>query len=317
MAPNEPSSFFVSYSHADLEYTTRFAQHLRSADLPVWFDRDLAWGVRFPTEIPQQIMYALAVIVLMSPTAEASEWVEREILEGQRYDRQFLPVLVDGERFFLLASSYYFDARDGALPGERELCQLRAIRDRDRAGGGGPAPEIRLAPPVRASASTRPKTGASFTKLRSFLGAGELTSADILTTAMILQAVGRHGDGWLRLEDGARVPSELLTGIDTTWARFTHGAHGFRAQLSCRRIGPGGAGREVGAPDLGGRDLSVRDDFASLAMALGWCRAGRGVQRYGEFVEGERPVGFFPTLRNPQSERHHTWHDRWVRTVLA
>src|SRR6266536_700263 len=130
---NMSSSFVVSYSRADIEYTTRLAEHLRSAGLPVWFDHDLVWGARFPTEIPQRIKYALAVIVIMSPAAEASEWVEREILEGQCYDRQFLPVLVRGERFFLLASSCYFDARDGALPGERELCQLRALRDSDRA----------------------------------------------------------------------------------------------------------------------------------------------------------------------------------------
>ncbi|SRR6266536_3860571 len=128
-------SFFISYANEDAAYVARLAGHLHEFGLPLWFDAHLKWGSQFPQEIRDQIMHAPGIIVVMSPAAEASEWVEREILEGQRHDRGFLPILLRGERLFLLASSQYFDARDGALPGEGEIRQLRPDRRGDHAGG--------------------------------------------------------------------------------------------------------------------------------------------------------------------------------------
>ena len=109
-------SFFISYSHEDIDYIKRLAAHLHESGLPAWYDSDLNWGERYPQKIADQIRHALGVIVVMSPAAAESEWVEREILEGQRCNRAFLPVLLAGERFFLLAATSYFDARLGRLP---------------------------------------------------------------------------------------------------------------------------------------------------------------------------------------------------------
>jgi hypothetical protein len=101
-------AFFISYSRRDSAYVARLVDHLRGTGLPVWFDGDLRVGARFTQEIRQRIMCALALIVVMSPAAEASEWVEKEILEGQHYNRDFIPILLEGDRLFLLASSHHF-----------------------------------------------------------------------------------------------------------------------------------------------------------------------------------------------------------------
>ncbi len=134
--------FFISYAHDDAAYVHRLADHLHGFDLPMWRDTDLAWGSRYPQEIRRRLARALGVIVVMSPAAEASEWVEREVLEGQQHDREFLPILLRGKRLFLLASSQYFDARDGALPGDREIRQLQSIRDASSAGDGHGPPHV-------------------------------------------------------------------------------------------------------------------------------------------------------------------------------
>lgn len=302
---DEQRSFFISYAHADAGYVKRLAAHLSAHQLPVWFDENLRWGSRFPYEIQRRIAAALGVIVVMSPAAEKSEWVEREILEGQRHDRIILPVLRAGERLFLLASTHFVDARGDAMPGAAEIRRLRDIH----AAEGTLPPQVPFAPPIP-PVRTVPTLGrtapaaAPDDKLRPFLDEGQLVHADILTTSLLLAATGRLDNGWIRQADAVRIPFALFDDIDAAWAG--HG-HGFRVQLSRHR------GNRSDIPAGGARD------FSALAQALGWRDSEHDLMpRYGEFVQRSAyPGGFFPTLRNPQREQHQGWSDSWRQTVVA
>src|SRR5262249_26587060 len=158
--------------------------------------------------------------------------------------------------------------------------------------GLDPGPSLDL--PVRPQWHLPPAAGPSLAvplgKLRSFLASEEVQYADILTTSLLLEATGRLSSGWLRRRDAERLSFELLASIDASWAEFSHGMHGFRAQLSRHREPPRGA-----PPGRAG-------DFYALALALGWKRTSSATMpRYSEFVEPpDRGAGFFPTLRNPQ-----------------
>jgi hypothetical protein len=306
-----PSSFFVAYAHEDAAYAHDLVRHLGRFDLPLWFDANMAWGDRFTLEIRQRLRCALAIIVIMSPDAEASTWVEREILEGLRHDRDFLPILLRGELLFLLGSSSYFDARDGALPGEREISQLQAIRAKDPTGTGS-HPRLVLPRPVAAPDATsgsarRIPPDVSLRKLRSFLANGEVAHADIVTTALLLEAAGRLGKGFLRRDDGERLPFPLLDLVDRAWSEFSRGRQGFLAQVARHR-------RPLGQRP--GREFA---EFVELAISLGWkATQNEHTGLYGEFVgsAGDH-VGFFPTLRNPQAEVYGDWHDQWMLTAIA
>jgi TIR domain-containing protein/GUN4-like protein len=302
-------SFFISYSHEDIDYAKRLAAHLAESALPVWYDSDLTWGERFPQKISDQIMHAPGVIVVMSPAGAESEWVEREILEGQRCNRVFLPILLAGERFFLLAATKYFDARLGRLPGDQEMRRLRQLADCAEPGRRS-VPLYDWGRLAQGSMTAgRQDTDALLAKLHSFLAAGRAEHADILTTTMLVGAAGRIGSGWLRRGDGSRLLSGLLAGIDLIWSEYSGGGHGFRAQLA----------RHAGPPP--GARPGDHGDFTALAMSLGWKSAARGATpRYGDFVRpaaGKWPAGFFPTLRNPQLEQRQGWPDRWRETVMA
>ena len=303
-------SFFISYSHEDIDYTKRLAAHLRESGLLSWYDSELHWGERYPHRISEQIMHAPGVIVVMSPAAAESEWVEREILEGQRYNRAFLPILLTGERLFLLAATHYFDARLGRMPGDREMRRLRQLADSTEPGRRS-VPLFDWGQVAQGSSTVAGQQGtdALLAKLHSFLDASRVEHADILTTSMLLGAAGRIGSGWLRRADGAALLSGLLAGIDLIWSEFSGGAQGFRAQLALHRDPPPGA-----------RPGDLRD-FAALAVSLGWKSSpGRPTPGYGDFVRpmtGKWPPGFFPTLRNPQLEQRQSWHDRWLETVMA
>ncbi|MGP4114935.1 toll/interleukin-1 receptor domain-containing protein [Streptomyces sp. 4N509B] len=339
-APAEPS-VVICHARTDVGYARRLAHHLAASGLPVWTVGSLTWGDDWVWAIRRQLASALAVVVVMSPEAQAAEDVTRDILEGQRHGRPFLPILLRGERHYLLASSWYFDARGGALPGPSELHQLRRLRDRVRdsrsrvpspalAGGAAspavpPPPVPTFDPPPRpgrhpAVVAVRAPVDASLATLAHLLAAGEVEQADVLTTTLLLQEAGRHEFGFVRPlgADAARLartlPDALLDAVDASWAGLVPGAaedgtaglHGFRAQLRRSRL----TGRGHRA-------------FTALAQAYGWNDAPHVPSpRYETFVRAAASApaafpAFFPTLRNPQSESKKDWHDQWSLTVRA
>jgi hypothetical protein len=302
--PDEPApaTCVVCYARADADYGERLVAQLAGSGLPVWSLGHLIWGDNYIWTIRQRLRHALAVVVLMSPAAEESEDVTREILEGQRHSREFFPILLRGQRNYLLASSWYFDATKGDLLGPDELRRLRRLHDSrssDRSPGRPPVlsrPSARrLVPAVRTPSDT------SLSRLKSLLAEDETEHADLLTTNILLAAVDRLESGWLRRADGKRLPESLLTGIDSLWARFSGGTYGFRAQARHARVG-------------GGRHA----DFMALSLSYGWRPSPYGtVPTYQHFTGGAGNHGFFPTLRNPQSEQYLDWYDQWTETVLA
>jgi TIR domain len=320
-ASAEPS-VVICYARPDLAYVRRLAHHLVSAGLPVWTVGRLTWGDNWVWAIRRQLASAVAVVVVMSPEAQAADDVTRDVLEGQRHGREFFPILLRGERHYLLASSWYFDARGGALPGPVELGQLQRLRNRpgDRRAPAAARPSVFLPPGIPFDPPRRPghhatvaavrvPVDASLATLSGLLAAGEVEQADVLTTTLLLQEAGRHEFGFIRPAQET-VPEALLDAVDGAWsacaAGGASGLHGFRAQLRRGRLS--GRGHR---------------SFAALAVAYGWSGSLHATSpRYEVFV---RPAAaapaahpaFFPTLRNPQNESQKDWHDQWSLTVRA
>jgi len=299
-------AFVVCYAADDAGYGQQLAGQLRQAGLPVWSVGDLRPGDAHFWKIRQQLAYAVAIIVLMSPQSQDSDDITRMILEGLRHGRPFVPVLLRGERNYHLASTWYFDAHDGRPLGADELGMLGRLHEADAAGGQVdpakvlPAPLAR--PPVRA---VRVPPATSLDRLNGYLGERELEHADLLTTALLLESAGRLGEGWMRERHGRDLPLALLLGVDALWSRHSGSQQGFRAQLA---LAQARRGRHA--------------EFLALSVAYGWRdSAGASVPRhYQEFAAGaglSGREGFFPTLRNPQSERYPDWYDQWTATVLA
>jgi hypothetical protein len=303
-------SFFISYAHDDLHYVKRLAAHLRESGVPTWFDADLRWGDRWPQRLSEQIQQTTGMIVVMSSAAADSEWVEREILEGQHYNRPFRPILLEGQRLFLLNATQFFDARMGNLPGPREIRELHQLLGPAQAGPRSAA-LVDWGQATRGSdtVAAGQDTNELLAKLHSFLTASRFEHADILTTSMVLNSAGRSEQGWLHEVDGALLVPGLIAGIDRIWSGSTRGTQGFRAQLALHNAPPPGV--------KPGRDR----DFTALARSVGWRGPQPGAMPlYTDFVRpkaGSWPPGFFPTLRNPQLELRQGWYDRWVRTVMA
>lgn len=110
-------SVFISYSHGgDSAYVESLASHLTHAGVPVWFDQEIIVGNRWDHVIKDQIDACVVLIVVMTPQAEASIWVSREINYAEAKMKPIFPLLLRGEPFFRLSNIQYENVTDGCMP---------------------------------------------------------------------------------------------------------------------------------------------------------------------------------------------------------
>lgn len=126
---------FVSYARIDRGYVQQLCEHLVSAGVKVWFDREIKHGSRFTTVIRDAIDQAVAFVVVMSPEAEKSTEVELELLRAQDEGIPVLPILLSGKRFFRVGALHYDDVTDRSMPSKEFVQRLRELAQ----GSGGPS----------------------------------------------------------------------------------------------------------------------------------------------------------------------------------
>lgn len=107
---------FLSYSRKDASTMRRLRADLRAEGFTVWTDESLTLGTPSWLEaVEHAIRTALCVIVLLTPDAKKSEWVERELSMAKLHRKQIIPLLSKGEERsalpLLLANAQYADIR--------------------------------------------------------------------------------------------------------------------------------------------------------------------------------------------------------------
>ncbi|CAB9506498.1 MAP/microtubule affinity-regulating kinase 3 [Seminavis robusta] len=107
-----PTEIFISYSRKDSSYKNKLKADLVANGFQVWTDEQIAHGEQWFNEINEAIRHCAAVIVLMTTSAELSEWVQKEVLLAKRYRKAIFPILLDGSEFPILIDTQFEDARD-------------------------------------------------------------------------------------------------------------------------------------------------------------------------------------------------------------
>lgn len=108
---------FLSYSRRNTAEMHQVRDHLRVKMFDVWTDESLTAGTpAWETAIANAIENSAALVVLLSPDAKQSEWVNREVSYADAQEIPILPVLIDGDDRtaipFRLVSTQRIDARD-------------------------------------------------------------------------------------------------------------------------------------------------------------------------------------------------------------
>jgi formylglycine-generating enzyme required for sulfatase activity len=107
---------FISYEHEDQAYTRKLRDSLRQRGFEVWMDEHLESGDRWLRTIEQAVRDSAAVVVVMTPEAKDSEWVEAEILLAQDEGKPIFPLLLRGGVFFSLVTKQYTHVTGGRMP---------------------------------------------------------------------------------------------------------------------------------------------------------------------------------------------------------
>ncbi len=105
---------FISYSKQDIEFTRYLRTLLEAEGYAVWVDEArLTPSARWWKAIEQNVETCSAFVIVMSPNAYESDWVEREILLAEKEKRPIIPVLLAGEAWSRLANIQHVDMRGG------------------------------------------------------------------------------------------------------------------------------------------------------------------------------------------------------------
>jgi hypothetical protein len=90
---------FISYSRDDQDFMLALRDNLLALGFNVWVDVDgLTVGTsNWAEAIDAAIQHVNAVVVILSPSARESEWVNKEIIRAQTFGKPIFPVLIAGD----------------------------------------------------------------------------------------------------------------------------------------------------------------------------------------------------------------------------
>jgi hypothetical protein len=116
---------FVSYSRTDEVYVDELCSRLRHRGVVVWVDSEIDYGTRWQTVVKDRLDACAAVLVVMSPSAEASRWVGREVDRAEARGKPIFPLLLEGTPFFGLSDLQHENVTGGRPPSDRFIDRLR------------------------------------------------------------------------------------------------------------------------------------------------------------------------------------------------
>lgn len=95
---SDKPDLFLSYCHADTRYVKQIVNDLERAGFNLWIDwQDLKPGTPiWEQEIKKALKSTKAVIAILSPEAEQSAWVARELAMAEMMDQRIYPMLLRG-----------------------------------------------------------------------------------------------------------------------------------------------------------------------------------------------------------------------------
>src|SRR5438477_6199237 len=95
--PRQPK-IFLSYASSEVSFARQLAQNLTEAGLNVWFDEmELPTGENWAKAIGKALDKSNAMVVLLSPDATKSAWINRDIeyaISTPRFRGRLFPLMV-------------------------------------------------------------------------------------------------------------------------------------------------------------------------------------------------------------------------------
>lgn len=89
---------FIGYSHEDIQAMYSVLGHLLTRGITVWTDRHLQPGTpSWTAAVDKAIIASKCVVIILSPSAKGSKWVDTEIVYAGLYEKPIFPLLAAGD----------------------------------------------------------------------------------------------------------------------------------------------------------------------------------------------------------------------------
>jgi hypothetical protein len=86
---------FISYAHKDVAPVKKIKRELNKRGLETWFDEDdILGGRKWEEEIYRGVDHCAGLLVILSPHAVASAWVQKEWQRAQAQAKTIIPILI-------------------------------------------------------------------------------------------------------------------------------------------------------------------------------------------------------------------------------
>jgi hypothetical protein len=111
------SNVFISYAHSDVDEVRPLVRALKELNVAGWFDAaDISAGESIASAVRSAMKRSSALIVLLSPRALHSEWVQFEIGAAEALDKKIIPIIISGDHLEeqspdILRNRIWIDAR--------------------------------------------------------------------------------------------------------------------------------------------------------------------------------------------------------------
>ncbi len=108
---------FISYSHQDRVFVDELASRLKKEGIEVWYDPQLKPGRAWSKELQARIRGCDALLVIVTPASNKSDYVDKEIHAAESAGKPIIPILLKRAKLPLsLANLEYIDASDSRDP---------------------------------------------------------------------------------------------------------------------------------------------------------------------------------------------------------
>lgn len=135
------SYIFICYSKHNKDYAYATANYLQEKGFNIWIDRaDIEYGVDWFDAIVEGLNGCGAALVIMTPEAKASHWVNLEVHIALNKGKQILPLLLNGDNWELFITTQYADVHDGSMPNDKFLKRLSRLVTPQRQTGDDKSP---------------------------------------------------------------------------------------------------------------------------------------------------------------------------------
>lgn len=218
--PDPLLNIFISYSHSDSDFANRLEADLRQRDFDTWMDRrGLAGGHKWRRELQNAIDRSHVLLVVLSPEAVDSEYVQSEYGYATDEGKTVIPIYFRPCKIPMeLRGIQWIDFQQSYEQGLEAL-----VQDLARVGGTTSAPAAPghpIAGPAESTAQVERLWNVPFARNPFFTGRGELlerlherlhrTQQTLLNPAVALSGMGGIGKTQIAVEYAYRYRDAYL-----------------------------------------------------------------------------------------------------------